>query len=136
MYAVPREQLVRPGQRRSLMRRALVGIVPDELLNRKRKAYVTRSPMTAITADWNEYAAMAEHMVGSSLAIIEKTKFSEALQKARRGQELPLVTVMRTVGLELWLRSVKRHEVIEALHDRRSQARESLEPKMISAGPN
>ena len=29
MYAIPREQLVRPGQRRSLMRRALVGIVPD-----------------------------------------------------------------------------------------------------------
>jgi len=118
------------------MRRALAGIVPDELLNRKRKAYVARSPMTAIAADWNEYATMAEHMVSSSLAIIEKTKFSEALQKARRGQELPLVTVMRTVGLELWLRSVKRHEVIEALHDRRSQARESLEPKMISAGPN
>jgi asparagine synthase (glutamine-hydrolysing) len=136
MYAVPREQLVRPGHRRSLMRRALVGIVPDELLNRKRKAYVTRSPMTVITGYWNEYAAMAEHMVGSSLAIIEKTKFSEALQKARRGQDLPLVTVTRTVGLELWLRSVRRHEVIAALHDRRSQARESLAPKMISAGPN
>ena len=33
--AIPREQLVRPGQRRSLMRRALIDIVPDELLNRK-----------------------------------------------------------------------------------------------------
>ena len=31
MYAIPREQLVRPGQRRSLMRRALAGVVPDEL---------------------------------------------------------------------------------------------------------
>ena len=28
MFAIPREQLVRPTQRRSLMRRALVGIVP------------------------------------------------------------------------------------------------------------
>ena len=38
MYAIPREQIVRVGQRRSLMKRALVGIVPDELLNRKTKS--------------------------------------------------------------------------------------------------
>jgi len=47
-YAVPRDQLVRPGQRRSLMRRALNGIVPDQLLNRKRKAFVVRSPLATI----------------------------------------------------------------------------------------
>ena len=47
LYAVPREQLLRPGQRRSLMRRALVGVVPEEILNRKRKAYVTRMPLTS-----------------------------------------------------------------------------------------
>ena len=40
MYAIPREQIVRVGQRRSLMKRALVGIVPDELLNRRRKTFV------------------------------------------------------------------------------------------------
>ena len=43
LFAIPRAQLVRPGQRRSLMRRALKGIVPDEILNRKRKAFVARS---------------------------------------------------------------------------------------------
>ncbi|MGA7630730.1 MAG: asparagine synthase-related protein, partial [Terriglobales bacterium] len=48
MFAIPREQLVRPTQRRSLMRRALIGIVPDEILNRKTKAFVARSPMVAI----------------------------------------------------------------------------------------
>ena len=51
MYAIPREQLVRPTQRRYLMRRALVGIVPDEILNRKTKAFVARSPMVAIAND-------------------------------------------------------------------------------------
>ena len=44
MYAIPREQIVRVGQRRSLMKRALVGIVPDELLNRKRKASFHQEP--------------------------------------------------------------------------------------------
>ena len=55
MFAIPREQLVRPTQRRSLMRRALVGIVPDEILNRKRKAFVARSPMVAIKNDWAHF---------------------------------------------------------------------------------
>jgi asparagine synthase (glutamine-hydrolysing) len=41
LYAIPREQLVRPGRRRCLMRRALVGIVPTEILERKRKAFVS-----------------------------------------------------------------------------------------------
>ena len=40
IFAIPREQLVRPTQRRSLMRRALVGIVPEEILNRKAKAFL------------------------------------------------------------------------------------------------
>ena len=31
LFAIPREQLVRPGERRSLMRRALKGIVPEEV---------------------------------------------------------------------------------------------------------
>src|SRR5207302_23975 len=48
MFAIPREQLVRPTQRRSLMRRALVGIVPDEILNRKTKAFVSRAPLVGI----------------------------------------------------------------------------------------
>src|SRR5262252_5471926 len=49
LYAVPRQQLVRPKERRSLMRRALKGIVPDEVLNRRRKAFVIRSPIITIS---------------------------------------------------------------------------------------
>jgi asparagine synthase (glutamine-hydrolysing) len=106
MYATPREQLVRPGQRRSLMRRALVGIVHDELLNRKRKAFVARSPMAAISTDWESLAEMGQHMVSGSLGIVEAECISEILQKVRRGGEVPTVTLMRTIGIELWLRGL------------------------------
>jgi asparagine synthase (glutamine-hydrolysing) len=108
MYAVPREQLVRPGQRRSLMRRALIGIVPDELLNRKRKAYVARSPLTAISEGFESLAEISRHMSSGSLGIVEAKKFLEALQKARHGEEVPVVTLMRTLGIELWLRNRRR----------------------------
>ncbi len=83
MYAIPREQLVRPGQRRSLMRRALVGIVPDELLNRKRKAYVARALMAGITREWASLAELSEHMVSSSLGIVDPKAFCDALQRRR-----------------------------------------------------
>jgi asparagine synthase (glutamine-hydrolysing) len=104
IYATPREQLVLPGQRRSLMRRALVGIVPDDLLNRKRKAFVVRSPMAAISTEWESLTEMSRHMVSGSLGIVEAESISKLLQKVRHGDEVPIVTLMRTFGIELWLR--------------------------------
>ncbi len=112
MYSVPREQLVRPGQRRSLMRRALVGIVPDELLNRKRKAFVARGPMADISADWTRYADITQRMVSSFLGIVEAEKFFEALQKARHGKEVSVVMLMRTLGIENWLQKLKDSKLL------------------------
>jgi len=108
LYAVPREQLVRPGQRRSLMRRALVGITPDELLNRKRKAFISRRRLVAISADWPRYAEMTQHMASGSLGIVDARNFLEVLQKARRGEVVPTVILMRTIIVEGWLRNLHR----------------------------
>jgi asparagine synthase (glutamine-hydrolysing) len=107
MYAVPREQLVRPGQRRSLMRRALIGIVPDELLNRKRKAYVSRGPMAAISTEWANLVEFSRHMATNSLGIVDGEIFCGAMQKARQGKEIPTIGVMRTLVIELWLRCLR-----------------------------
>jgi asparagine synthase (glutamine-hydrolysing) len=121
MYAVPREQLVRPGHRRSLMRRALVGIVPDELLNRKRKAFVSRSPLAAISADWTRYSDLTQHMVSGSLGIVEAKGFLEALQKARGGREVPTLTIMRTVGAEHWLQKLLDKKLLNLMPSRGSE---------------
>jgi asparagine synthase (glutamine-hydrolysing) len=110
--AIPREQLVRPGQRRSLMRRALVGIVPNELLNRKRKAFVTRGPRLGIAADWPHLLELSQHMLMSFLGITDSTRFAEALQKTRQGADVPIVPLMRTLDLELWLRSLAVSHVL------------------------
>jgi len=107
LSAVPREQLVRPGQRRSLMRRALIGIVPDELLNRKRKAYVVRSVMTAISAEYKNLVELTHNMESSSLGIVDSKRFHEALQKVRQNQEVPMVPLMRTIGIEIWLQKLR-----------------------------
>ncbi len=110
--AIPREQLVRPGQRRSLMRRALIGIVPDELLNRKRKAFVTRGPRVGIAAEWPHLLELGQHLLMSSLGIADSTPFVEALQKTRQGADVSIVPLMRTLGIELWLRDQTTRHVL------------------------
>lgn len=112
MFAIPQEQLVRPTQRRSLMRRALVGIVPDEILNRKTKAFVARSPMVAISNDWAHFVEMTQNMLSSSLGIVDPERISEALQKVRRGEEAPMVTLKRTLFLEGWLKDLRALGII------------------------
>jgi asparagine synthase (glutamine-hydrolysing) len=110
MCALPREQLVRPGQRRSLMRRALVGIVPDEVLNRKRKAFVARGLRTAISLECVGRIELDRSMTSDSLGIVSERHFSVALRKARNGEDIPTVAVLRTLALERWLRNLSSQE--------------------------
>jgi asparagine synthase (glutamine-hydrolysing) len=112
MFAIPREQLVRPTQRRSLMRRALVSIVPDEILNKKGKAFVARSPMVAVSNDRAHFAEMTQNMLSSSLGIVDSERVSEALQKVRRGEAVPIITLRRSLYLEEWLRDLRALGII------------------------
>lgn len=112
MYSVPREQLVRPGQRRSLMRRALADIVPGELLNRKRKAYLTRAPIAVISAERTRLAESNEQLAISSLGIVSSKKFREAMEEALHGHNIPIVSLMRTLTVEFWLRSLSNRSVL------------------------
>ena len=112
LCAIPREQIVRPGQRRSLMRRALVGIVPKEVLERRRKAYVARAPAVSISAEWPSVAGMTQEMLASSLGIVNTARFLGALRKARDGEDTPIVLLMRTLDVEFWLRNLNRNGLL------------------------
>jgi asparagine synthase (glutamine-hydrolysing) len=106
LFAVPREQILRPGQRRSLLRRALAGIVPDEILNRKRKAYVVRSALVAVSSGWDRLAATRHTMISSALGIVDQAKVLEALETTKRGHEVQIVILLRTIAIEAWLRAL------------------------------
>ena len=103
-YAIPREQLVRVGQRRSLMKRALIGIVPDELLNRKQKSFEQQERKKALSASWPSTDAIGQYLVSSSTGIIDPDRFLDVLQKARRLEEVPVRALKGTLTIESWLR--------------------------------
>jgi len=112
LLAVPREQIVRPGQRRSLMRRALLGIVPDELLNRKRKAFMARSSLTALSAECASLVKMCEQMTSASRGIVDSEAFRQAILSIRSGGDVPIVAMLRTLEVEAWLRNVEQRRIL------------------------
>jgi asparagine synthase (glutamine-hydrolysing) len=112
MYAIPREQIVRVGQRRSLMKRALLGIVPDEVLNRRRKETVPQEASNTISPEWPSLLDIGDHVVSSSVRIVDINRFLEALQKARQNEVVPTCILSRTITLESWLRHLTVHRVL------------------------
>jgi hypothetical protein len=115
VYAIPREQVLRPGQRRSLMRRALVGVVPDQILNRKRKAFVTRAPAARLRAHWDILCELSSNSCAAALGIVASNSLMTTLQGVKNGKDIASAQLMRFFSLETWLRHVARWRVIEGL---------------------
>jgi asparagine synthase (glutamine-hydrolysing) len=107
VYAIPCSQLLRPGQRRSLMRRALAGIVPEEVLNRKRKGFVSRSLTMAFASQADALIGKSRRMLVSERGVVDAGAFSAMLQQLRQGKEVPLVGLIRLCELEQWLQRLQ-----------------------------
>lgn len=136
MYAIPREQIVRVGQRRSLMKRALVGIVPDELLNRKRKAFVPPQSPTDASAEWVSRDQIGQHFVCASIGIMDIARFLEALQKAAHAEEVSIENLKRTLTLEFWLRHLTIQGVLtNSTYTKRQCYSETPGAKVLQAPP-
>ena len=112
LYSVPRDQIIRPGQRRSLMRRALVGLVPYEILNRRPRAYVSRRPLVSLEAAWPRLQELCGRMISGSLGVVDAERFLEALQEARQGQTNSLGFLRVTLQLEIWLQGLSGRGVL------------------------
>lgn len=112
LYSVPREQIVRPGQRRSLMRRALVGIVPDEILNRRRKAFASRTVLLAVSDQWQKLLGMSDGVLSTSTGTIDQNRLVAALPRSRQGDGDHLIALTRALAIECWLRSLKNRSLI------------------------
>jgi asparagine synthase (glutamine-hydrolysing) len=108
LFSIPREQLVRPHQRRSLMRRSLASIVPVEIFARKRKAFVARQPLALIEATFFTIENLLRSPLTVSYGWMDKAALSDALLAARHGRLEHMIPLQRTLKLELWLQTLAR----------------------------
>jgi len=102
LYGIPRQQLVRPNERRSLMRRALKGVVPDQVLNRRRKAFVIRSPIITISQELERIAGTSG-LAMAALGVVDKNRLLDEMRRAMRGADVAIVPLLRAFTLEDWL---------------------------------
>lgn len=114
LYAIPRQQLLRPRERRSLMRRALRGIVPDEVLNRRRKAFVIRSPILSI-AQHLQRIDDAKELKMSSLGLIDRTQLVGEMRRVLSGADIAVVPLLRAFTLEAWIATMTGRKVLSAV---------------------
>ena len=116
LFAIPRDQLVRPGQRRSLMRRALVDIVPPEILGRKRKAFVARQPIALIDAASREIARLLEAPYVAGFGWMDRQALFEEFAATRRGAKGDCsIAILTSLRLELWIRQLFGDLAVRAL---------------------
>jgi asparagine synthase (glutamine-hydrolysing) len=126
LFAIPREQLVRPGRRRSLMRRALAGMVPTDILERRRKASISRAPRIAIHAAWPTLLETCRSPSRASRHIFDADALVAALDLARKGQDVPMIQLIRTLAIQSWLRASEASGMLAAPSS--GQNRYLLEP--------
>jgi asparagine synthase (glutamine-hydrolysing) len=112
LFCIPREQLVRPGRRRSLMRRALKNIVPEEILERRRKAYRTRGPLLAMQHDQSKIHQLFADAWICNQGFVDSAKFLAALDRTSSGVDTRWwQSLSRAIALELWVKETGPSQV-------------------------
>ena len=102
LLRVPPEQIRRPGNRRSLMRRTMREILPIEVLERKRKAFPTQALSRFSSEHRDEIAALFRESRLGAMGYIDESKFRIEFNRSDFAQTKPM---MRMIGLELWLKN-------------------------------
>lgn len=105
LHRVPRAHLQQPGRRRAMMRRALAGIVPQEILEQRRKAFQIRGPFLTLQQRQTDLELMFRDSLLIQSGYIEADAFAVALRECCAGRLSHWQGLVRTIALEIWLRS-------------------------------
>ena len=107
LLRVPPGQLVRPGQRRSLMRRALAGITPREILERPRKAFRFHGVVVPLRRSIPRLRALIGQSKTAAMGLIEPRRLEEWIPRILGSEDPRWVhPLTRFVLYELWSRSL------------------------------
>jgi len=103
---IPRDVLVQPNRRRQLMRRAMRGIVPSLVIERRRKAIVSHGPIVDIRNSISRIEELFANPVSAQIGLVEPSQFINSLRGTVAGNLTWLGQVTKTLEVELWLRGL------------------------------
>lgn len=105
--SLPFNQLLRPGETRSIQRRALRGIVPLKILQRYYKGGADHSLQKSFAREWPKIEPLLNKARVSARGYVNDASLRSALAQARHGSEVSMMHILQTLSLELWLRSLE-----------------------------
>lgn len=113
LLSIPADQLMRPGERRSLMRRSLAGIVPQEILSRRTKQVGARTSVIILEKYWDELQSIYQTSLSSRLGYIHEAQLLKTICDTRAGKSVSMVRVLWTISLEYWLRDLAARGLLD-----------------------
>lgn len=108
LQAIPFEQRVRPGETRSLMRRSLTTVLPDRILKRRSKGNPHEGICRAVVREQRFLRLLFKDARVSAYGYVDPIILFEALELASHGLKVSLVALLKTMSLELWLRTLEQ----------------------------
>lgn len=104
---LPIGQLIRPGETRSIHRRALAEVLPREVAYRSTKSGPDEAMVRAVGREWRCLEKMfSNNAFIYQAGIVERGPFLEALEKFRFGLIPQAGPVFRAIEVEAWLRHI------------------------------
>ena len=107
LLAIPLDQKLRPGESRSLMRRALRDILPEKIAKRRGKRGPDEAISRALAREWPSLRQLFSDARVCSRGYMRPHKLLSALDRARHGAEKQTFALLNTISLEFWLRSLE-----------------------------
>ena len=108
LQAVPFEQRVRPGETRSLMRRALRDLLPEKILKRQGKKGPEEALFRAVARQWPQLRPIFKDARVCAGGYMGTNALQATLERVRHGCEKQSFNVIQTISLEFWLRALER----------------------------
>src|SRR5260221_10231991 len=111
--SIPATQLLRPGDRRSLMRRALRDVLPKEILLRTSKNIWAGSYMISFRDHSEQIENLFKSPLTAQFGFVDGDRFLRVLMSAKNGNAPNITHILRLISLELWLRQVMSRKLIQ-----------------------
>jgi asparagine synthase (glutamine-hydrolysing) len=107
LLAIPIEQKVRPGETRSLQRRALKQVLPPAILRRQSKRWATEALCRTLANNWREVESLFTKPRVCEYGFVDAAAYAEAAKRVRHGMQRLNVELTGLLSVELWLRALE-----------------------------
>jgi asparagine synthase (glutamine-hydrolysing) len=108
LQAIPADQRIRPGETRSLMRRALQDLLPPKIMHRKTKRGPEEAFFRAVAREWPRLQPLFSDAQVCARGYMDRKALLTALERARHGCEQHSFALIKTIALEFWLRALSQ----------------------------